>query len=96
MRYLIYCDESDDKSTYYSNFYGGALILEEERQRIDSELEIAKGPFLALKYLFSVGCRVSCRSNAVLIGRLKARPSARHEFQTVTVPDLLARCVQLD
>jgi hypothetical protein len=41
--YIIYCDESDDKGQFYSNFYGGAVLLASERQRIEEALEQAKG-----------------------------------------------------
>lgn len=43
MRYLIYCDESDDKGPFYSNFYGGALVRDSDRQRIEGILSTAKG-----------------------------------------------------
>jgi Protein of unknown function (DUF3800) len=29
LEYIIYCDESDEKGTYFSNFYGGALVRSE-------------------------------------------------------------------
>jgi len=43
MRYLIYCDESDDKGSFYSNFYGGAVLLERKREAIEARLNAAKG-----------------------------------------------------
>jgi hypothetical protein len=42
-QYIIYCDESDDKGQFYSNFYGGALLLANDRQRIEQALQQAKG-----------------------------------------------------
>ncbi|WP_114954587.1 DUF3800 domain-containing protein [Sphingosinicella terrae] len=42
MRYVIYCDESDDKGRYYSNFYGGALLRASDRQAIEAELNAVK------------------------------------------------------
>jgi hypothetical protein len=41
--YIIYCDESDDKGRFYSNFYGGALLLANERELIERALTEAKG-----------------------------------------------------
>lgn len=41
MQYIIYCDESDDKGPFYSNFYGGALIKASDREKIESELRPA-------------------------------------------------------
>jgi hypothetical protein len=43
MRYIIYCDESDDKGLFYSNFYGGALLESSARQAIEARLTAAKG-----------------------------------------------------
>src|ERR1051326_4172211 len=43
MRYLIYCDESDDKGSFYSNFYGGSLLLVEDHEVIEAALNEAKG-----------------------------------------------------
>ena len=42
--YIIYCDESDDKGEFYSNFYGGALLLANDREAIENVLTEAKGP----------------------------------------------------
>lgn len=42
-QYIIYCDESDDKGRFYSNFYGGALIKASDRERIEAALEARKG-----------------------------------------------------
>lgn len=41
-RYIIYCDESDDRGAYYGNFYGGALIEANQREVIESELQAKK------------------------------------------------------
>jgi len=41
--YIIYCDESDDKGEFYSNFYGGALLLASDRRHIERALNEAKG-----------------------------------------------------
>jgi hypothetical protein len=41
--YIIYCDESDDKGKFYSNFYGGALLHANERKQIEQVLTEAKG-----------------------------------------------------
>jgi Protein of unknown function (DUF3800) len=40
---IIYCDESDDKGEFYSNFYGGALLSAKDRELIDQKLQDAKG-----------------------------------------------------
>ena len=45
MRYLIYCDESDDKGRFYSNFYGGAILQLNEQKAIEARLDVAKGDF---------------------------------------------------
>ncbi len=45
MRYLIYCDESDDRGTFYSNFYGGALLRLGDQIAIEARLNAAKGNF---------------------------------------------------
>ena len=42
IRYIIYCDESDDKGRFYSNFYGGALIESSRREAIEAELQAVK------------------------------------------------------
>lgn len=44
--YIIYCDESDDSGQFYSNFYGGALLLAKDRQTIEKALTDAKGEHL--------------------------------------------------
>src|SRR5579871_6895029 len=36
--YIIYCDESAKKGNHFSNFYGGALVLAEDQQAIESIL----------------------------------------------------------
>jgi hypothetical protein len=41
-RYIIFCDESDDKGRFYSNFYGGALIEASKQQAIHAELQLVK------------------------------------------------------
>lgn len=41
-RFIIYCDESTAKGKFYSNFYGGALIAAEDRQRIEDALSTRK------------------------------------------------------
>lgn len=41
-RYIIFCDESDDKGRFYSNFYGGALIEASRQQAIHAELQDVK------------------------------------------------------
>lgn len=41
--YIIYCDESDDKGQFYSNFYGGALLLASQREEIETVLRDVKG-----------------------------------------------------
>ena len=42
MRYIIYCDESDDKGRFYSNFYGGALLRAADRDMIADVLSAVK------------------------------------------------------
>lgn len=39
--YIIYCDESEDKGPFFSNFYGGALIKASDRQAIEDALRAA-------------------------------------------------------
>lgn len=41
-RYLIFCDESEVKGRFYSNFYGGALIEASKQQAIEQELQDIK------------------------------------------------------
>ena len=41
-RYIIFCDESDDKGRFYSNFYGGALIEASMQKLIHDELQAVK------------------------------------------------------
>lgn len=41
-RYIIFCDESDDKGRFYSNFYGGALIEASKQQALEKELQDVK------------------------------------------------------
>ncbi len=41
-RYIIFCDESDDRGRFYSNFYGGALIEASKQQCIEDELQSVK------------------------------------------------------
>lgn len=40
--YVIYCDESTDKGTYYSNFYGGALVRSMHLEEVRNVLATAK------------------------------------------------------
>jgi hypothetical protein len=42
MRYIIYCDESDDKGRFYSNFYGGCILRASDRPAIERELNAVK------------------------------------------------------
>jgi hypothetical protein len=42
MKYIIYCDESDDRGAFFSNFYGGALIRASDREAIEADLRNAK------------------------------------------------------
>jgi Protein of unknown function (DUF3800) len=42
LEYIIYCDESEDKGPFCSNFYGGALIKASDRQRIEADLLAAR------------------------------------------------------
>ncbi|MBO31350.1 MAG: hypothetical protein CL439_08115, partial [Acidimicrobiaceae bacterium] len=41
-RYIIFCDESDDKGRFYSNFYGGILIEASKQEAIEAELQACK------------------------------------------------------
>lgn len=41
-RSIIFCDESDDKGRFYSNFYGGVLIEASKQQAIEAELQACK------------------------------------------------------
>jgi hypothetical protein len=40
-QYIIYCDESEDKGPFFSNFYGGALIKASNRQKVEEALLVA-------------------------------------------------------
>jgi len=40
--YIIYCDESDGKGRFFSNFYGGALVRKEDFSLIEKELSQRK------------------------------------------------------
>lgn len=40
--YVIYADESEKKGRYYSNFFGGVLLEERDRDQISRELEAVK------------------------------------------------------
>ena len=42
MEYIIYCDESDGRGSYYSNFYGGALIQSKDLLEVESCLKQRK------------------------------------------------------
>jgi hypothetical protein len=42
VEYIIYCDESEDKGPFYSNFYGGALIKASDREKIEAALRLAQ------------------------------------------------------
>jgi hypothetical protein len=41
-QYIIYCDESEDKGRFYSNFYGGAIIVASDRAAIEAALLAAR------------------------------------------------------
>jgi hypothetical protein len=41
-RYTIFCDESSKKGRYFSNFYGGALVLTQDREGIEEALRSKK------------------------------------------------------
>jgi hypothetical protein len=40
--YLLFCDESDRRGRYYSNFYGGVLVGASQYQRITNRLNVKK------------------------------------------------------
>lgn len=40
--YILYCDESSKRGTYYSNFYGGAILKAEDREAIEKILKDKK------------------------------------------------------
>ncbi|MDR1996951.1 MAG: DUF3800 domain-containing protein [Candidatus Margulisbacteria bacterium] len=42
MEYLIWCDESDSKGRYYSNFYGGVLVKSKDFEYVRSKLLVIK------------------------------------------------------
>lgn len=42
MEYIIYCDESDSRGSYYSNFYGGALIRSKDLLEVENCLQQKK------------------------------------------------------
>ena len=51
--YLIYCDESVSHGEFFSNFYGGALIDESQKDQIEFSLnhdKIEKAPHHLRKY----------------------------------------------
>jgi hypothetical protein len=40
--YILFCDESDRRGKYYSNFYGGVLVGSSHYQRITDNLNNTK------------------------------------------------------
>jgi hypothetical protein len=42
MEYILYCDESDAKGKFYSNFYGGILVRSKDLEPITKELAVMK------------------------------------------------------
>jgi hypothetical protein len=40
--FIIYCDESDKKGTYFSNFYGGALVCSKDLSLIEDTIKAKK------------------------------------------------------
>ena len=40
--YIIFCDESDSRGKYYSNFYGGLIVGASQYQRITNRLNVLK------------------------------------------------------
>ena len=42
MHYILYCDESEDKGAFYSDFYGGASIEASRREGLEAVLIEAK------------------------------------------------------
>lgn len=40
--YILYCDESDGKGKYFSNFYGGAILSSKKQELINQELLAVK------------------------------------------------------
>ena len=40
--YILFCDESDRRGKYYSNFYGGVMVGASQYQRITQRLEETK------------------------------------------------------
>ena len=40
--YIIFCDESDKKGSFYSNFYGGVLVGVSNYQKITERLDHKK------------------------------------------------------
>lgn len=41
-RYILYCDESDNRGRFYSHFYGGALLEASKQQALHDELQAVK------------------------------------------------------
>lgn len=71
-RYIIFCDESDDKGRYYSNFYGGVLIeaskqqaLEKELQKVKDDLNIFSGEMKWERVTEPYAEKYICWANAV-------------------------------
>ncbi|QKY70201.1 DUF3800 domain-containing protein [Lentibacillus sp. CBA3610] len=42
MQYIIYCDESEKRGKYFSNFYGGALVRSNDFHIVRGSLELKK------------------------------------------------------
>ncbi|WP_245183657.1 hypothetical protein [Lentibacillus salicampi] len=42
MQYIIYCDESEKRGKYFSNFYGGALVRSNDFHIVRGALELKK------------------------------------------------------
>lgn len=51
MEYVIYCDESDEKGEYYSNFYGGLLIRSKDLDHVKKALAEKKNELNLLREL---------------------------------------------
>jgi hypothetical protein len=81
--YIIFCDESEKKGRYYSNFYGGVLVGASQYERITKRLNDKKQELnlfaevkwekVTERYLQKYEKLVTCFFEEVFAGNLKVR-----------------------
>jgi hypothetical protein len=81
--YILFCDESEKRGTYYSNFYGGVLVPGSQYKRITERLNRKKAELnlfgevkwekVTEQYLAKYQQLIRCFFDEVRAGHLKAR-----------------------